>query len=143
MREDHEQKFKHKKAPAEAGANYRKSAELLGLTGLDLAGHTRVLEPHGNGRGVVDERTLHREVQGAVGLHVLVDLYVGGIPDVIMTAHLLAEGLDAIPVVIGIELVGMTPDVEEPGGIPGVGIAADKGLGQVKEAVIVVVAGGL
>ena len=131
-----------KSPPPKRRARDMESTELLGLPGLNTAGHTRVLEPNGNGRGVADEPALHREVQGAIGLHVLVDLHVGGVPDVVAAAHALAEGFDAVPVVVGVELVGVSPDIEQPGGIPPVGLTVYERLGQIEETLIVVVAGG-
>ena len=85
------------------------STEIPSFPGAHATGHTGVLEPHGNGRGIMDELPFHRKMQGAVGLHVLVDLHVGSVPDIVMAAHLLAEGLDAVPVVVGVKLVGVAP----------------------------------
>ena len=81
-------------------------------------------------------------MQGSVGLHVLVDLHVGGVPDIVVAAQLLAGVLDQLPVVVGVEFVGVTPDVVEPRGIPRAGVALQKGLGQLLESGILVVAGG-
>ena len=118
------------------------SAEGLGLAGLDAAGHVGVLEPHGDGGGVVDGLARHREVQTVEGLHVIVNFNISGVPDIIAATQLLAGGLHQIPVVVGIKLVGVTPNAEEPGGIPNTGLAVDEVLHQIHEAGILVVDGG-
>ena len=46
-------------------------------------------------------------------LDVLEDLDVGCVPDVLSAAHILGEFFDDVPVVVALELIGVSPDVEE------------------------------
>ena len=88
--------------------------EFLGFTGSYLIYGVVESEPYGDSRGVVDDIGFYGKLQSTVRLHILVNFHVGGVPDVIATADLLTEGFDAVPVIVLLKFIRVSPYVEEP-----------------------------
>ena len=82
-------------------------------------------EPNGHSGGVMDAFAVQGDLQAAVGFYVVVNFDVGGVPDVLFVGNFFGEGFDSVPVVLLVEFVGVTPDVEEVG-MPAVVLEGEK-----------------
>ena len=82
--------------------------------GFDTIGFAAMHEPNVGDGGVVNHFAVCADDEGFVGFDVVIDLDVGGVPDVLFAADVLGEALDDVPVVVVVKLVAVTPDVEKP-----------------------------
>ena len=96
-------------------------------------------EPDRQSSGVVDSSHIDVEHQLAHRSDVAHDLDVGGVPDILFAGHLGAELFDQLPVVGIVELVAVSPDVEDSERI----VALEKSVGDLKKFRVAVVAGGV
>ena len=63
--------------------------------------------------GVVYHRAVGRKDKALIVLDVVVKLYIRAIPNFLSVAHIGGKFLDNVPVVVGLEFVAVTPEVEE------------------------------
>ena len=83
------------------------------LTGSNGKNFALTAEPDGRCRRVVDEGAVQREEQVVVGIHVVIYLDVRGVPHVLAAAHFFSKVLDALPVVLSVQLIGVSPDIKQ------------------------------
>ena len=80
------------------------------FAGLDLKDFgVRIGNPYRAQAGIVDHEPIGRELQILKIIPGLIDLHVGGIPDVLMALHFFYKGFDHFPVVGGVKFVGVSP----------------------------------
>ena len=86
-----------------------------------------------------------REAERLECLDVTVDLAVCSIVDVISSAYLFGKPFDHVPVVVIVEFIAVTPDLEEPRSIrpEGVSLLCEEFLEKTEELGVIVMAGGI
>lgn len=131
-----------------APSNLGRASDGRGLQGQDLARLDAVylsfgLQPEGKGAGVADHAAVGGILQLLPGQQIVGDIPVAGKPD------LVGEGGDKpgkifyyLPVVVLVELVGVAPEIKQPGPEKA-GLLAAEGLGQFHELGVPVMAGGV
>ena len=65
--------------------------------------------------GVIDAVAVGTADQRLIRLNVLVDLDIGGVPNIVFSRNGLAKALQAVPILIVFELVGMSPQIKQAG----------------------------
>ena len=72
-----------------------------------------VLHPNVGGGRVEDDVPVGAGAQLAAGVQVVHNLDIRRVPNILLAAHFLAEGADDLPVVVLLELVAVSPQVEQ------------------------------
>ena len=86
-----------------------------GFAGSNFVKFTIDAEPDLDERGIVRPSAVGADYQRTVSLYIIVDFDIGSVPDIVTTAECGAYFLYAIPVIIVIKLIAVTPQIEESG----------------------------
>jgi hypothetical protein len=114
--------------------------QVKGLAAFDAVGLALVVEPNIDHRGIVDDLLVGAGLQILVGSAVIVDLDIGGVPNIIPAADVGGEMFDAVPVMVIFKFVAVAEEVKQPVLAHVADLLFHKCFGQVHELRVVVMA---
>ena len=113
------------------------------LTGGDTVVLATVPKPNGNSRGIVDKGLVERGFQPVIGMNILVNFHIGGVPDILPATHKFGKFLNHMPVVVIVKLIAVSPNIEQHGRTPQIYRGSEEFLRQLHKLRVFVVAGGI
>ena len=93
------------------------------------------------GGGVIGVMTVGRELQTLIVIDIVIDLDIGGVPDILLAAHLLGKVFYDLPVIILNKFIAVSPEVEEDRAVRN--LAGKEVIAELLEASVFMMTGGV